>query len=824
MIRAKLVLRNVISKPLRTAIIILSLAAAAFAALFCISGIHSAQNGLRDFFRSSYGDVDIMVINGRGSVKIKEDEFPQGSRTIGQSLSSVKITQPNTTYFNYVNNTEISVIGIDTKLAYEMNMIEKECPTEGGITISEPLAIKLDKKVGDDLTFYGSGGKKYSMKILSVIAPTRFLNPTPMSIIVTPDLCNEIGGKEKGTIYMLFADVPDDQVGETINTLSEKHQDHGFMGTTSLDADDTMNSMLNIYYLIFAVVFLMVCFIVASMSKHIVNERMSVIGMLRSIGGSINGTGLILLSESAFYGLCGGLLGTLLFLPIRGNTELGMFAAAGAEDMTKSDGINFFTICLVILAVILIQILFSAAAVIKAAKTPVRDIIFGTKETAYIPSKFLTIFGVVLLVTGIAAYLFIDDFIMTIVAAFSSAIGAVMIYPMLIALLSKALSVLFGKWKMPVAKLAVKEIAATKSSISSSQLILSAISLTISMLIIAVSLLSYLTAPIYNTELIITAASQEGSQYNYLAENADAIQGVECLYYKFLRFDTKAELNGTERDLTVMGYNDGGFRYFSGINDCPDSLAENEVAIDKVLASKLSLNVGDEITLKLRLEKYLPKELKLKIKCLIDAGHFNNMGNTALVNLNTYKSVYFDEPSSVLIKTAPGKEAYVLDILKSTLMDESTAIKTVEEYLQENIAEMQSIMTIVYAVIILGLALSLMGTSSNMLMGFEQSRRKYAIYYSTSMSKDKLKKLIISETVLTSGISVVSAVIFGMYILKIINKALSMLNMSVSLIHPLLYAVIFGAAVFVILMVVAVKPVRMLSKMNIAEEIKTSAE
>lgn len=824
MIRAKLVLRNVISKPLRSAIIILSLAAAAFAALFCISGIHSAQNGLKDFFRSNYGDVDILISSIHNEVKLQQEDFPPDSKIIGQASGSVNMTLPNTKYFNYVNKTSISIIGIDTQLAYKMHMIDTIFPTEGGITITEPLAKQFDKKVGDTFTFYGDGGNEYTLEILSIVAPTRFLNPTPMAIVVTPDLCNEINGAEKGTFNMMFADVPDEQVGATIATLSEQHPDYYFIGTTSMDSDDALNSMLNIYYLIFAIVFLMVCFIVVSMSKHIVNERMSVIGMLRSIGGSIKGTGLLLLSESAFYGLCGGLLGSLLFLPMRGNTDLGMFAFAGTEEMTKSDGINFLTVCLVILAVILIQCVFSAAAIVKAAKTPVRDIIFGTKDTAYIPSRSFSVLGAVLLALGIAAYFFFDDFVITIIAAFCSAIGAVMLFPMLIGLLSKGLAKLFGKWKMPVAKLAIKEIAATKSNISSAQLILSAMSLTIAVLTIASSLLSLMADPFYDTELMITSAEQEGSQYDFIVGNIDGVQDVEKLYYQYLMYETRAEVNGMERELIVMGYDNGGFRHFSGIKDCPDALAENEIAVDKVLASKLSLKIGDEMTLELKREKYLPSELKLKIKCFMDSSYFNNMGNTVLINLDTYKSVYFDQPSIVLIKTEPGKAFYVMDILRSTLSDDPAFIITTAEYWEEAKASMESILTIIYAVVILGLALSLMGTSSNLLMGFEQSRRKYAVYYSSSMSKDKLKKLIISETIFTTGISVIAAVIFGLYFLQIINKALSMLEMSVPLTHPLLYAVIFGAAAFVILTAVAIKPVRMLSKMNIAEEIKTSAD
>ena len=824
MIRAKLVLRNVISKPLRTGIIILSLAAAAFAALFCIAGIHSAQNDLRDFFAANYGDMDMMIIPGNSSNRVTQEELPAGSKLLAETDAVIKETIPNPNYINYVNQLSITVIGIDTQSAYESHILETPCPTEDGLTMTAPLAAQLGKKVGDTFSFYGYGNVKYSLKILSIVPPKKYLSARQTSILVTPELANKIAGNKEGTVSILYADVPDDQVTDVINMIWDKHPDHACMGTTSLDSDDTMNSMLNIYYLIFAVVFLMVCFIVVSMSKHIVNERMSVIGMLRSVGGSIAGTGALLLCESAFYGLCGGILGTLLYMPFRGNTALAIFAPIGSDEMTRSDGINFLTVFLVILSVTLIQCLFSAAAIIKAARTPVRDIIFGTKDTAYLPSNTLTIIGAVMLAAGVVFHFIISDFIFTVAVAFLTMIGAVLLFPKIVFWLSKALCALFTKLNMPTAKLAAKEMASTKSSISSAQLLLSALSLTIAMLVVSASLLAFLADPIYSSDIIINSPEQEGSTYDYIVGSIDGVTGVEKLYSHLMQYDSKAMVNGTERELKLLALNDGGFQYFNGVEQCPDSLADDEAAVDKVLASKMGINVGDTLTLGLKIDSYLPAELQLRVKCLIDAGKSNNYGNTVMVNLANYKKVYYDNPSTVLIKTVPGMTWKVYQILLSTLPDSPMSIQTMDEYTISQKAYMDSILSVIYAVVVLGIALSLMGTFSNMLMGFEHSRRKYAVYYSSSMSKSKLKKLILWETILTTAVSVLASVVFARFFLNIINKALSLLSLTVPLTSPLLYALLFGTAAFAVLLVVVIKPLRMLSKMNIAEEIKTSAD
>ena len=820
MIRAKLILRNVVGKPLRTIIIILSLAAAAFVALFCISGINSVKNNLRAFFFAQFGDADMVCIGT--DINIKDDEFPQGTKTLSQVTENIKITQPNEKYVKYVSNVNISVIGIDTQKALEMGLFESAIPTEDGATITTDVAKQFDKKIGDTFDFYGCHGKEYSLKILEIVSPKKMLARNPMAVIVTPELCCEIKGVKSGSIDTIYADIPEEHLNETILDVMAKHRNYAFMNSTGIEAQDALNNMLSIYYLIFAVVFLMVCFIIVSMSKHIVNERMSVVGMLRSIGGSIFSTGMLLIAESAFYGLCGGVLGTLLFLPMRKFSALGM-TPPPVEGMEVHDGVNIFTVCPVIVLVILIQVLFSISAIMKAVKTPVRDIIFGTKDSVYIPSKLFAVTGVILLIASIVIYIVFENFMMMVLSVFCSVIGLVLVFPMVICFISKLLANLFSKLNMPVAKLAAKEIASTKSSVSSAQLIVSAVSATIAVLILSISVMKMVAAPVYHTSIIDQNPTRSGATYE-LVKTIDGVNDVEIIYYKYFMYDSYVMLNNEKCEAWLMGYPDGGFKYVSGISGCPEKLGEDEIALDKALANKLSLKVGDEIILGLNNEKYLKQELKLKVSTLIDALYFNNMGNTMMINLNRYKRIYYDEPTCVLIDSKPEKTFEVMEMLRATLPDNSMRIMTNEEFMIEVRSSVESILTILYSVIVLGIVLSLLGTSSNILMGFEQSRRKYAIFYSSSMSKNKLKKLIVIEAALMIVLSVASASAFSLYFLNVIGKALTMINMTVVLVSPVLYSAIFGVTASLLMMIVVIKPVSMLSKMDIVKEIKTDSD
>ena len=376
---------------------------------------------------------------------------------------------------------------------------------------------------------------------------------------------------------------------------------------------------------------------------------------------------------------------------------------------------------------------------------------------------------------------------------------------------------------MPVAKLAAKEIASTKSSVSSAQLIVSAVSATIAVLILSISVMKMVAAPVYHTSIIDQNPTRSGAAYE-LVKTIDGVNDVEIIYYKYFMYDSYVMLNNEKCEAWLMGYPDGGFKYVSGISGCPEKLGEDEIALDKALANKLSLKVGDEIILGLNNEKYLKQELKLKVSTLIDALYFNNMGNTMMINLNRYKRIYYDEPTCVLIDSKPEKTFEVMEMLRATLPDNSMRIMTNEEFMIEVRSSVESILTILYSVIVLGIVLSLLGTSSNILMGFEQSRRKYAIFYSSSMSKNKLKKLIVIEAALMIVLSVASASAFSLYFLNVIGKALTMINMTVVLVSPVLYSAIFGVTASLLMMIVVIKPVSMLSKMDIVKEIKTDSD
>ena len=110
----------------------------------------------------------------------------------------------------------------------------------------------------------------------------------------------------------------DSQVTLAMNMLKEIFPDANVVRLTASDSMmESSREFMGLMFMVFAIAFLLVIFITASLCERIVSERMSYIGTLRSLGLSARSTGLILLLENVFYALIGSLPGTIIYCIFR---------------------------------------------------------------------------------------------------------------------------------------------------------------------------------------------------------------------------------------------------------------------------------------------------------------------------------------------------------------------------------------------------------------------------------------------------------------------------------------------------------------------------
>ena len=160
--------------------------------------------------------------------------------------------------------------------------------------------------------------------------------------------------------------------------------------------------------------------------------------------------------------------------------------------------------------------------------------------------------------------------------------------------------------------------------------------------------------------------------------------------------------------------------------------------------------------------------------------------------------------------------------LKETLEKDfpNAYVYTAQEQQADLDEDCSRIMTIIYSILGVGVVLALLGSVSNAVIGFEQSKRKYAVLHSVAASKRKLSKLILLETFISSLIAGVFAVVLGLFLTTMIDTTLENTGFSILIKYDILAIALFIVAFIAVLLLAAIKPILSLRKMKTAAELK----
>lgn len=812
-ILSRLIRRNIMGKPFRSFAIIIALAASAFAMLFCIAGREAPEHAMREQLLNVYGGAEMIVFDLKaGDLKFNKADFPEGTKMFLQSSAEVKAKSAKNEY-------PVSVSTIDSKGGKQIGLLENELDPGDGVIISEAFSTKSGLKEGDSVTITftkvgenkESAVKSVSLKVKQ-ISKDKYLRRKSNTLLVNMDNFTSLTGR---TGYKsAIVDLPDDvNVNDLVAELIKKYKDkeYAFNPLLTDDLIDEINNQTMVFYLIFAVILLMTLFLTYSMSRHIANERLSAIGTLRSIGGSIPKTSTLLIIESAVYGLVGGVIGAVLFVLAGDFAVRAMFGSTGDYNMP------LWCYPLAVILAIAIQIICQSGALIKAVRTPVRDIIFSSRDTAYVMSIKKMIIGAVLLAAGIAAGIFADDTIMSIAAISLICVGSVMVMPVIIKLISKLFVKLFAALGMPTAKFAANESSHKKSSVASTQLTFIALAITT-----AVFIVSSAIADTYGTDHLKYDAEIELNKKRSECEFITKLPEVEQ-YQIYTQSFINGKVNGSKKHyITLIAYND--FKLYSVVSGISKEPAADEAYVGRQYAQKYNIKIGDTIEIEdsddyfinENGEKEIPK-YKFRIAGFCDtvSVYFSSF----VVNSQWYTKEMGDYVDSIYVKLSnPGD----LEKLRTTVEEKipSADIYTVDQNIQELEDDCSSIMTIIYSILVVGCVLALLGAVSNAVIGFEQSKRKYAVLHSVAASKKKLSKLILLETLFSSLTAGVLAIPLGLLLTKMIETTLDSTGMMIIVQYNILMIFIFIVVLTAVLMLAAIKPIMSLRRMNTAAELK----
>ncbi|MBR1752522.1 MAG: ABC transporter permease [Ruminococcus sp.] len=796
----KMIFRNITVKPLRTAVIVLCLAAVSLTFSLCLTISVSSKSAVEEQVRSGNGRADIVLNSSEGFTELPV--LPDECESMPVLLAGSYFQIHDIGNYKYVQKKNIKVLGIDTARAQGFGMLpECTAPKDGEAVISYPVAQRYGYEIGDTLTLPCADNSPVTLTVSQIVLNKGLLSIMPQTVIVSEDTARAFLDNENIKATMLYIDAPDGRTSDIAEKLSEVYPEFTVQQLTgTAETEDMIRSLTRTFFMLFIVTFLMILFIISAFTKNIAAERLSVIGTLRSIGAEKRTAAFTLLTECALYGMLGGVLGTVLFYALKDILIGNMLPSVNG--LGGSVSVPFYIPLTGLLLSAMISCAVSLMSVIRTSKTPVRDIIFCGKDSVYRPTNAAAVTGLILVIAALILSFLQLDFLACIIGLAAFVIGLCLVIPKLMNVISVVTTKHTDGGIFPVLRLAVIQSGTKKTAVTGTIICTAVMLLTSSLYILSRSVDKLYSVRNYDCDVIISELSERADRYSIItADSKEFIYNTE----------ETAQINGKATAVDIFGYE--GFEMFSGLRGLPESLADDEIAFDKLMMKRLGINEGDNVTLTLKSNILRPVTLKLRAVSGIDSVYFDQRCNAVVVSLEIYKSVYHDYPSILLAKGDS-------ELIRRQLIDNSADFQPAEEYYAAADEDSQSVTGLLDMLAVMGVLLAVISVSGEQVIGFTQRRHELSVLRSQGMSIGQLSKMLLIETSMIVLMPILLFISAGHTVVLFITKTLGGLEMNIPISYEITGLALFVAVMSAAVVLTVLIPIHSLRKMNVAAELK----
>ena len=809
-------LKNIFGKPLRTLLVVFAIFVCSLCALLCFD-LSESITGILTLFYGSVSRADFIVSSSGSDVSTLPDGFPEADTMtiVGDSEMLYKKIDGE---YCYVTTDTLRIMGLDVDEAVDMKFLAPIDLKDGEMFINKAFSDDYGYKVGDKITIHDRADEELELTIGGIL-PDDTKNPliTGYTGIINLNTSKNVSCGHMSA-DMLLIDLHDNTGIEEAKDMIEDRYPAAVITDLYLSESDLalVNEMKSVFYLLFAIAFLLVIFVTASICNRIVSERMSYIGTLRSLGMSTSRTGRILLLENVLYALLGSIPATLLYALIRNPLLSFMFNGTDSEGNAVQFDIPAFPVGLVIgviLGAVLIECLIPLRAILKALKTSIRDIIFDNRDTAYRFSRATLVIGIICLVTAVVTFFFRTNMILAILCMLTSVAALAALFPWILKFITALIKKISDKLGRPSMALASVEAISRKSTVGSGVLCATAAAMCVIVYAVSGAMSDNINDIPYDCDVILTA-SEKDTYYSFI-DHMDNVTDTEMVYMTM----TEYKLNDEKISIgNFFAMPDDGFRYFTGFSDLPDKVEPGTIVLDKKYANRKGIKEGDTITLTFNPEGVVPIDRKFTVAKITSVSASTGM-DTFLMNEDEYKVLCYGSPAWILIKTTDpeGTKAALETYAKGAY----SKVETISEYIADQKKQNSQQLAVIAAIIIIALGMTAIGMISNQLLGFEGRKKECAVMLSTAMGKGKLSGILFKEVLITSVTASGIGTLVGLLMINVIQKAMAS-TQSISMtfdVNPLT-VFLFFIAMTVVFTGTVLFPIRNLRKMKISEQIK----
>ena len=813
----KTTLKNIFGKPFRTLLVVFSIFMCSFVAMFCFDFGAAEKNLIMDLYSKIGGNANLVLTATAEDTSRLPADFPEHDEVVLRYFSDMIYCDIEGEPM-YATQKDLSVYGMDFEAAERMEMIAHYELEDGHTILTDKAAEDMGVEVGDTVILHDNHGDDHEFIVSEIVESdlmSLLLNGD--SALITENDAQILSCGKPGSI-MVMIDLADDNQAEQAQMMLEEAYPTGSVQNFAMDESiqEALGQILGVMFLVFAVTFLLVVFVTASICDRIVGERMSFVGTLRSLGMDSRGTGLILLLENLLYAVIGSIPAVFMYSAIRA----GMYAAMLSGTTSDGQSITFdapaMSVLLpigVIVGAIAIECFIPLRAITRALRISIRDIIFDNRDTEYKFSKTGRIIGIAAGVLSIVFFFLKNNIFFAAFCLIFGVISLAFLFPLILKFFSGLIAESALKADKERWALASRETISKKSTVTSGVLCATSSAMCIIVFSIAMAMIGMLSADRYQYDVQVTmmSAPKNFSYVQYL----DDVDDYEYVYDKMETLD----VNGERKIAQVYGLPDGGYKYYTSIYDLPESLNAGEICVERSWARRHGFDIGDELTITFDPSGVFPVEKTFTIVSFFNIVSYDSMNNNFVISLDEYISIYHDLPYYMVIKTS--NPDGVANTIKTYGVNAYSSVKTRDELLAEDEQSSTQIKTIFSAVILVALVMTSIGMISNQLIGFEGRKKECAVMLSTSMDKATLSGILFREMFITSAVSGTVGAIVGTILIYVVKAAVDntdAINLPLQINIPAI--LIMWAAMVVLFALTVLFPVKNLRKMKIAEQIK----
>ena len=811
-------LKNIFGKPFRTMLVVFSIFLCSICAMVCFDFVTSAKKYIGGS-TLGFSKADCLLMASDYPVKGLPEGFPECEK-LELNTNSEKLYKDIEGEYCYVTFDKLGIFGVNVDDAVNMEFIDPVTLGLNETVVTAKFAESYGYEVGDKLIVHDRLGNIVELDIVGITYNESNYFVGDKTAIVNEET-SRIISCGRNDIGLVLIDVLDDEVAaDAIRMLEDYYPNATLMNFVFNETmEKSLNQVLLYFYLVFAITFLLVIFVTASICNRIVSERMPFIGTLRSLGMSNARTGRILLLENTLYALLGSIPGILLYSILRVPVLDFFFSVkrVGSSFKSSAPPISVLAVICVILGAILIECLIPMKAVLKALKTSIRDIIFDNRDTAYKFSKSGLIIGIVFAAAAIVTAFFSKNFVAAIICMACSVTSLAFVFPWIFKWVTSLIRKTADKKENAKWSLASVEAVSRKSTVGSGVLCVTAAAMCVIVFSFVQSSFAIFDAKMEFTSDVVVDCAAKMKSFSFI-DKLDGVTESEAVYISSQGIQLNDEIEEIYTNATFYALPEGGFKYYISVENLPDKIEDGTILVNDKYASKKGLNVGDTIKICYGPTSLIPIVREYKIVSLFESDSFSET-DSFFISEHDYKEVFKDSPCYILIKCEDPD--YVANMIRTYAVGTYSNVRTLNEVRQEQIKSNAKVRALTVGIILIAVGMTFIGMVSNQLIGFEGRKKECAVLLSTAMGRDSLSGILFREMLITALTASTMGTVIGVLMLFVLNASTStaeFMKMDVE-VNPVL-TILFCIFLVIAFTGTVLFPIAQLKKMKIAEQIK----